>query len=106
MQTAAIIMPLAGTVSKGKGVAHTYIEEALLGRFGGYSEYEGKGAWKGADGFVYREPHIRYEVAFELDGGASWEIIKAIALNAGQVQHEKAVYIQLGQFAEILETGA
>lgn len=98
MQTATIIMP------RRKGPAHTFIEQSLLNRFGGYSEYRGRGAWRDVDGLVYTEPHIRYEVAFD-ETSHAWEVIKAVAINAGQAQGEKAVYVQLGTFAQILETG-
>lgn len=50
-----------------QSAAADMLREALPHVAGGYSEYDGIGAWKNAAGVVIREPHARIEVACDSD---------------------------------------
>jgi hypothetical protein len=70
--------------------------------FGGYTSWQGEGFWREPNGETYREAVTIYEVASAREVKPA-HTFRAIALAAGAMIKEKAVYVIIDGVAEIID---
>lgn len=63
MRVHQIILPKRDNNGVALHMAHKNFAQALLNHWGGYTKSECAGVWVGAQGRIYRDESIRYEVA-------------------------------------------
>ncbi len=98
MIEAKIILPIADNSGNDTEMAHTYLKNALLREFGGYTRQNVFGAWTD-NGKVYEDQSIAYFVATN-DSHAD-QTIKRLAIKAGLLASQVAVYFTFGGNASI-----
>ena len=89
--------------SPAQSVGAKQLQAALVERFGGYSVYEGDGAYRMQDGQVVREAHQRIEVAVEhhADVDIALGFLVAYARKTGQ----ESVYYLVDGHPVLLHVG-
>lgn len=69
------------------------LETVLLDNFGGFSSYEGTGAWRDDNGKVYKEPHWAFEVAFARDAKKVADLVN-IARWLANAARQDCIYLK------------
>ena len=82
--------------------AHGHLRARLADLFGGFTSWQGLGFWRGPDGHEYYEPVTIYEVASNDESAGRYDF-RAVALAAGAMMKEKAVYVVIDGVAEIID---
>lgn len=92
MRIAQINMPLALNDGTPALAAHAYLEQRLCDVFGGFTSWNGNGAWMD-NGKLYAEPVKVYQIAYDENSIAhDFDAVPIIAREAGRRAAQIAVF--------------
>lgn len=104
---ATLTLPLCDNDGQRLMQVHQLVRNELLDAFGGYTQSLVTGAWKDADGTVYTDDSLKYEIAMSAGAGDGKQLVK-IAGMACLAGKQKCVMVQLaaGNVVFVEENGS
>ena len=105
MKMASLILPLLDNKNLPVPEAHDFARRMFAKEFNGWTQYGVQGGWVNDGGSVMLDSSMKYEVALP-SGWAelaySINHFRQIAMQAGQLARQQAIFITIGNEAEII----
>lgn len=106
MKMVSLILPLLDNENLPIPHAHDFVRRMFAKEFEGWTQYPVQGGWVNEGGSVMLDSSMKYEVAVP-SGYAqlsySIDHFRQIAMEAGHLGRQKAIFITIGNEAEIIQ---